>query len=437
MVKIRRAFLAVAILLLLVASFVSGVRAQNDTVVVITIEGTVNPVLLDYVERGIEEAERTGAQALIIQIDTPGGLYDTTLELIQLILGSRVPVVVYVAPAGARAASAGFYLLQSGDIAAMATNTVTGAATPIQLGEEGEVEVSDELQAKILNDASAQIRELAREHGRNEEWAERAVREGVSATATEALEMNVIEIIAPTLENLIVQLDGREVTLMNDQVITLHTRDAAIIDTPMRTVERFLYTIADPNIAYILLSLAMLGIMAEIFNPGLIFPGIVGGICLLLAFFSLGVLPVNYAGILFIVLAFGLFIAEVLTTTFGLFTAGGIISLVIGSLILFQGAPPIFRVDPWLIATVTIVLAGAFAFILHRAIAAHRKQAGTGREELIGKIALVKTALNPEGTVYYRGERWNAVSESGEVKAGEQVIIDRVDGLTLFVTRKE
>jgi membrane-bound serine protease (ClpP class) len=437
MVKVRRAVLVVAVLLLLVSVFVSNVRAQDNTVVVITIEGTVNPVLLDYVERGIEEAERAGAEALIIQIDTPGGLYDTTLEIIQSILSSRVPVVVYVAPAGARAASAGFYILQSGNIAAMATNTVTGAATPIQLGEEGEAEVSDELKAKILNDASAQIRELAREHGRNEEWAERAVREGVSATATEALDMNVIEIVAPTLENLVVQLDGRQITLMNDQVVTLHTRDAVIADTPMGTVERFLYTIADPNIAYILLSLAMLGIMAEIFNPGLIFPGIVGGICLLLAFFSLGVLPVNYAGILFIVLAFGLFIAEVLTTTFGLFTAGGVISLVIGSLILFQGAPPIFRVDPWLIATVTIVLAGAIAFILHRAIAAHRRQAGTGREELIGKVATVRIALNPEGTVYYRGERWNAVSESGEVKAGEQVVINRVDGLTLFVARKK
>jgi membrane-bound serine protease (ClpP class) len=249
--------------------------------------------------------------------------------------------------------------------------------------------------------------------------------------------MNVIEIIAPDLPSLVSQLDGRQVTLVNNQVVTMHTEDAAIIDVPMGTAVRFLYTIADPNIAYILLSLAMLGIMAEIFNPGLIFPGIVGGICLLLAFFSLGMLPVNYAGILFIVLAFGLFVAEFLTTTFGLFTAGGIISLVIGSLILFQGAPPLFRVDPWLIATVTILLAGGIAFILYRAIVAHRKQAKTGREELVGKIATVKVALKPEGTVFYRGERWNAVSENGDIKAGEEVVIDRLEGLTLFVTRKK
>jgi len=204
----------------------------------------------------------------------------------------------------------------------------------------------------------------------------------------------------------------------------------------MSFITGFLYAIADPNIAYLLLSIATLGIMAEIFNPGLIFPGVVGGISLLLAFYSLGVLPVNYAGILFIVLAFGLFIGEVLTTTFGLFTAGGIISLVIGSLILFQGASPVFQIDPWLIAGVTIVVAAAMTFIISRALVAHRKQARTGREELIGKTATVKVALNPEGTVFLKGERWTAISESGDVKPGEEVIINSMDGLILHVTKK-
>jgi membrane-bound serine protease (ClpP class) len=235
----------------------------------------------------------------------------------------------------------------------------------------------------------------------------------------------------------VAQLDGRQVTLINNQTITLQTQGATINDVPMRTVEKFLYTIADPNIAYILMSLATLGIIAEIFNPGLIFPGIIGGVCLLMAFYSLGVLPVNYAGILFMVLAFGLFIGEVLTTSFGLFTAGGIVSLVIGSLLLFQGAPPLFRVDPWLIATVTIVISAALAFIIHRAISIHRKQATTGREGLMGKTALVKVALNPAGTVFYKGERWSAVSESGEIKVGEQVVINRIDGLTLYVTKSD
>jgi membrane-bound serine protease (ClpP class) len=268
------------------------------------------------------------------------------------------------------------------------------------------------------------------------EWAEKAVRESVSATEREALELNVIDMIAPDLDTLVAQLNGWQVAMLDGEMVTIDTSNATIIDFPMTAIESFLYTIADPNIAYILLSIATLGIMAEIFNPGLIFPGIVGGICLLLAFYSLGMLPVNYAGILLIVLAIGLFIGEVLTTTFGIFTAGGVVSLVIGSLILFQGASPVFRIDPWLIATVTIILAGALAFIIHRAIIAHRRQARTGREELVGKTAMVKVALKPEGTVFYKGERWRAISDDANIKTGEEVIIDKVDGLLLHVSRK-
>ena len=436
MIKIRR-ILLLGVLVLLGLSVTSGIYAQGEHVNVITIDGTINPVLVDYVKRSIEQAEDSDAEALIIMVDTPGGLYETTLELIQLINSSRVPVVVYVAPSGARAASACFYLLQASDVAAMSTNTVTGAATPISLGEEGEAEISDELQSKIINDSAAYMRSLAEEHGRNVEWAESAVREGVSVTEREALEMNVIEIVAPDLESLIMQLDGIQVTLLSGDVRTINTQEAIINDVPMTTVENFLYAIADPNIAYLLLSIATLGITAEIFNPGLIFPGVVGGISLLLAFYSLGMLPVNYAGILFIVLAIALFIGEVLTTTFGVFTAGGVVSLVIGSLILFQGAAPVFRIDPWLIATVTIIVAGVMAFILHRAISAHRKQARTGREELIGKTAVVKVSLKPEGTVFFKGERWAAVSETGNIKTGEEVVIDSIDGLLLHVSKKQ
>jgi len=436
MIKIRR-ILLVLIGLLLAASIATSVQAASPKIDVITIKGTINPVLVDYVERGIEEAEDSGAEALIIQMDTPGGLDTAMRDIIQLIVNSRVPVVVYVAPSGARAASAGLYILQSAHIAVMAPNTATGAATPIAMGEGGEAEMSDELKAKVINDATAYIRSLAEAHGRNVDWAAKAVTEGVSATEREALEMNVIDMVAPDLDTLIIQLDGKQVTMLDGSQITLQTRGAAIHDVPMKTIQGFLYAIADPNIAYILMSLAMLGIMAEIFNPGLIFPGVVGGISLLLAFYSLGVLPVNYAGVLFIVLAFGLFVAEVLTTTFGLFTAGGVVSLVIGSLILFQGASPVFRVDPWLIATVTIVIAGAFVFIIQRAISAHRKQAKTGWEELIGKTATVKVALNPEGTVFLKGERWSAISEEGSVAPGEEVVIEKIDGLTLYVTKKQ
>ena len=436
MVKIRR-ILLLGILVLLALSFATSVSAQGQSIDVLTIDGTINPVLLDYVERSVQDAEVRNAEALIIQIDTPGGLDDSTRKLIQLIVNSDVPVVVYVSPSGARAASAGFYILQASHVAAMAPNTATGAATPISLSEEGEQEMSDELQAKVINDSAAYLRSLAESHGRNADFAEEAVREGSSVSEQEALEMNVIEMVAANMEALIEQLDGWQVTMLDGEIRTLDTQGAIVNDVPMTAIESFLYAIADPNIAYLLLSIATMGIMAEIFNPGLIFPGVVGGICLLLAFFALGMLPVNYAGILFIVLAVGLFIGEVLTTTFGIFTAGGVVSLVIGSLILFQGASPVFRIDPWLIATVTIVVAGVMAFILHRAIVAHRRQAKTGREELIGKTAVVKESLKPEGTVFFKGERWSAVSEVGDIKKGEEVVIDSVDGLILHVSKKQ
>ena len=436
MIKIRR-ILLLGILVLLGLSIATSVSAQGHSIDVLTIKGTINPVLIDYVERGIEDAETRNSEALIIQLDTPGGLDTSMRDIIQLMVNSDVPVVVFVAPSGARAASAGVFITMAAHVAVMSPNTAIGAAHPVSIGEDGETQVSETMEEKILNDATAYIRSIAEGHGRNVEWAEKAVRESASATEREALDLNVIDMVAPDLDTLIVQLDGWPVTMLDGEVRTLNTQEAIVNDVPMTTIENFLYAIADPNIAYLLLSIATLGITAEIFNPGLIFPGVVGGICLLLAFYSLGMLPVNYAGILFIVLAVALFIGEVLTTTFGVFTAGGVVSLVIGSLILFQGASPVFRIDPWLIATVTIIVAGVMAFIIHRAISAHRKQARTGREELIGKTAVVKAALKPEGTVFLKGERWAAISETGDIKTGEEVVIDSVDGLLLHVSKKQ
>ncbi|MFH1646664.1 MAG: nodulation protein NfeD [Chloroflexota bacterium] len=435
MIKIRRIILALVIGLLAL-SIAASVRSQTPHVDVITVKGTINPVLVDYVKRGIETAENDGAQALIMKLDTPGGLDTAMRDIIQHIVNARVPVVVYVSPSGARAASAGVFITIAAHVAVMAPNTAIGAAHPVALSGDGEAQMSSTMEEKVLNDAAAYIRSLAEAHGRNMEWAENAVRESVSATEREALELNVIDMIAPDLPTLVAQLDGRQVTLLNNQVVTLETSGAVINDVPMKTVENFLYAIADPNIAYLLLSVATLGIMVEIFNPGLIFPGVVGGISLLLAFYSLGMLPVNYAGILLIVLAIGLFIGELLTTTFGIFTAGGVVALVIGSLILFQGASPLFRVDPWLIAGVTILIAGAMTFVIQRAISIHRRQAKTGREDLIGKTATVRVALNPEGMVFLKGERWTAISDDGNIKPGEEVIIKSIDGLVLHVNRK-
>ncbi|MFQ6122330.1 MAG: nodulation protein NfeD [Dehalococcoidales bacterium] len=429
--------LIIVIGLLLAASIVVRVQAASSRIDVLQVKGTINPVLVDYISRGIDQAEEYGALAVIIQMDTPGGLDTAMRDIVKEIVNARVPIVVYVSPSGARAASAGVFVTMAAHIAAMAPNTAIGAAHPVAVGEGGEAAMSQAMEEKVVNDAAAYIRSIAEAHGRNMEWAEKAVRESVSATEKEALELNVIDMVAPNLHSLITQLDSRQVILLDGSVVTLNTEGATVNYVEMKIVEDFLYTIADPNIAFILLSLAMLGITVEIFNPGLIFPGVVGGICLLLAFYSLGVLPVNYAGVLLIVLAFGLFVGEVLTTTFGIFTAGGVISLVIGSLILFKGASPVFQVDPWLIATVTIIVAALFAFVVSRVIRAHRKQATTGREELVGKTAVVKVALNPEGTVFFKGERWEAVSDKGQIESGEEVIITKVEGLKLWVTKKK
>ncbi len=420
--------------LLLASTFVVEAQTEQSRIDVLKVKGTINPVLVDYIARGIDDAAFEGAQAVIIQMDTPGGLDTAMRDIIQSIVNSRIPVIVYVSPAGARAASAGAYITLSAHVAVMAPNTAIGAATPVSMGGGGEM--SDEMKAKIINDAIAYIKDLANSHGRNADWAEKAVREGVSATSQEALELNVVDMIAPDLETLIVELDGREVTLLDGSVVTLRTGGAPINDVMMKTIERFLYAIADPNIAFLLLSIASLGIMIEIFNPGLIFPGIVGAISGILAFYALGQLPVNIAGVLLIVLAFGLFIGEVLTTSFGLFTVGGVASLVIGSLILFQGADPaVFRVDPWLIGIMTILITLLFAFVVTRVIRAHRKRATTGKEEIIGRRAVVRETIDPEGTVFFKGELWSAVSDSGPIETGEEVTVTEIDGLILRVTK--
>jgi len=419
-----------------IASIAIEAQATTPTIDVLHAKGTINPVLVDYIEGGINHAEEGNAIACIIQLDTPGGLDTSMRDIVQDIVNAQVPVVVYVSPSGARAASAGVFITMAAHVAAMAPNTAIGAAHPVAIGAEGEAQMSEAMEEKIVNDAAAYIRSIAEAHGRNMEWAEKAVRESVSATEQEALELNVIDMVAPDLTALVSQLDGWQVTMLDGSVVSLQTQGATINHVEMSWTEDFLYAIADPNIAYMLMSIAMLGIMAEIFNPGLIFPGVVGGISLLLAFYSLGVLPVNYAGILLIVLALGLFIGEVLTTSFGLFTAGGITALVIGSLILFKGGP-LFKVDIGLIVIIVICIAAFFTFAIQRVIRAHRSQATTGREELVGKTAVVKVALAPDGTVFFKGERWKAISEKSRIKPGEEVIITRVEGLTLYVIKKQ
>ena len=407
--------------------------ANTQSVQVLRIEGTIVPVVADYIDRGISQAEDNNATVCIIEMDTPGGLLDSTERIVQRIMNANVPVVVYVSPKGAWAASAGTFITLSAHIAAMTPGTTIGAAHPVSAGGE---EIPEDQMKKITEFSAKWMKTIAQERGRNIEEAQLAVTESKSFTDIDALNSNLINLRANNLESLISQLNGWKVTLASGAEVTINTTSYELARDEMSTIENFLHAISDPNIAYILLSVGSIGIIAEIYNPGALFPGIIGAISLLLAFYSLGVLDARWGGILLILLAFGLFIAELFTHSFGLLTAGGVTALVLGSLILFPKGGPLFQIDPWLIAVVVVLVTAFFAFAIQRIIRAHRRQASTGREELVGKTAVVKVALDPEGMVLFKGERWTAVSEKGRVKPGEEVIITKVEGLKLYVTKK-
>ena len=435
---IKRAFkalrLAFFIGLLAAVSISTNTSADTPVITVLRVEGTIVPVVADYIERGISQAEEDDATVCIIELDTPGGLLGATEEIVQHIMNADVPVVVFVSPRGSWAASAGTFITLSANIAAMTPGTTIGAAHPVAGGGQ---EIPEDQMKKITEFSAKWMKTIAQERGRNFEEAELAVTESKSFTDVDALEANLIDLRADNLQSLIAEINGTPVTLASGEEVVIDTEGYELTRQDMSVIERFLHAISDPNIAYILLSIGSIGIIAEIYSPGTFFPGIIGAISLLMAFYSLGVLDANLGGILLILLAFGLFIGEVLTTTFGLFTAGGIAALVLGSLILFPGGGPLFQVNPWLIATVVIVITLVFVFVISRIIRAHRRQASTGREELVGKTAVAKEALAPEGMVLLKGERWTAISEEGEVEPGEEVTVTKVDGLILHVTKKQ
>jgi membrane-bound serine protease (ClpP class) len=411
---------------------VVGAQISSSVIDVLHAEGTINPVLADYIERGINQAEEDNAVACIIQLDTPGGLLSSTEEIVVSIMNADIPVIVYVSPKGAWAASAGVFITLSGHIAAMTPGTTIGAAHPVTIGDE---EISEDELEKITNFSAKWMQTIAEERGRNADEAQLAVTESKSFTDIEALNVNLIDLRAETLESLISQINGWQVNMPDGNIVTIDTQSTSVKNINMSAIEGFLFAITDPNIAYILLSLAILGITVEIFNPGLIFPGVAGAISGLLAFYALGMLPVNYAGILLMVLAFGLFIAEAFTPTFGLLTAGGITSLVFGSLILFTGGP-LFQVNIWLIVLIAVLFSAFLAFVINRIVSAHKRQATTGREDLLGKTAVVRTPLNPDGKVLYEGEIWTAVLDQGHAELNEEVTIRNIDGLKLYVVKK-
>jgi membrane-bound serine protease (ClpP class) len=434
-ISLRRLLTGLSLLLGLLSLASGAASAQSDAPALLaSVNGIINPVQAGYVDRVIAQAEQQGASAVVLQMDTPGGLDTSMRQIIQRILSSRVPVIVYVGPPGARAGSAGVYIAYAAHVSAMAPNTNIGSAHPVSIGQGGENQMSDEMKAKVTNDAVAYIRSLAERRGRNVDWAEQAVRESVNVPAGEAVQQHIVDLAAPNVRQLLDQANGRSVETVDGQVV-LQTAGAPIEPVEMNGFERLMHAISDPTIAYILLSLGSLGLMLELYNPGQVIPGVVGGLCLLLAFFALGTLPVNYAGLLLLGFSFLLFIADVLSPTHGVLTTGGVIAFVLGSFMLFntpEGAP-FLQVSLPAIFTVTAILVGFFVFVFGAVARSRRRRVVTGKEGLIGGLAEVRTPLDPDGFVHADGALWRAHSTGRKVEPGERVRILAVDDLRLII----
>ncbi|MBI3593037.1 MAG: nodulation protein NfeD [Nitrospirae bacterium] len=402
---------------------------QKD-VMVINVDGIINPVASEYIGNAIRKASEINAEALVIKLDTPGGLDASMRSIVRDIIGSKVPVIVFVSPGGARAASAGVFIVMAAHIAAMSPGTNIGAAHPVAVGEKMDKVMAE----KATNDAAAYIRAIAKQRGRNGEWAEAAVRKSVSITETEALKKNVIDLVAKNLTSLLSEVDGREIkTAAGDR--TLKTANAGIIENEMSLRHKVLDFISNPNVAYILMLLGFYGLFFELTNPGAIFPGVIGGICLILGFYAFQTLPVNYAGLLLIILGIILFILEVKIISHGLLTLGGIVSLILGSLMLFESSSPFFKLSLSVIILSAVITALFFLFTFRLAYRAQRRKPVTGIEGLIGSEAVAKADITQDGgMVFVHGEFWSAYSDD-LIKKDEKVVIESVTGLKVKVKR--
>jgi len=383
--------------------FNTALAAKGD-IYIVKVADAISPGTAEFINSSIEKAEKEEAACIIIELDTPGGLAESMRLIIQDILGSQVPVVVYVSPSGARAASAGVMITMAADIAAMAPGTNIGAAHPVGAGGK---DISGKMSEKVTNDMVAHAQSVAEERGRNKEWVEQAIRESVSVTEKEALKENIIDLIAKDTDDLIRQLKGREIK--GKGVIMLDKAEKVMVKPSLRT--KILKTISNPNIAYILLMLGFAGLYFELSHPGAIFPGVIGGIALVLAFFALQTLPVNYAGILLIVLAIIFFIMEMKITSYGLLSVAGIISLLLGSLMMFKDTGPALKLSWRVILPTLILISGFFVLVAGLVFRAQIAKPRTGSKGLVGEIGIVKKALAPEGKVFVHGELWNARSD--------------------------
>jgi len=417
--------------------------------VYVTIEGAIGPATKDYLVRSLEKARNSNASLFIIQMNTPGGLDSSMRDIIQAILASDIPVVTYVSPGGSRAASAGTYILYASHIAAMAPATNLGAATPVQIGgvsppklpgdnsdknngdKQAPPDNKDAMSRKVINDAVAYIQGLAELRGRNREWAEKAVREAVSLTASDALKQNVIDLIATDLSDLLKQIHGKTIKTQHGEVV-LDTQGMVLENITPDWRTQLLSIITDPNVAYILLLIGIYGLIFEFWNPGAIIPGTVGAICLLLALFAFQALPINYAGFALIILGVIFMVAEAFVPSFGALGIGGVAAFVIGSIILMDTDVPGFGVSLPLIGSIALVSSALFAIVLVMVYKARQRPVVSGQEELVGAIAEATQDFEQQGYVHLHGESWKAIS-STPVKKGEKIRVTKLDGLTVYV----
>jgi membrane-bound serine protease (ClpP class) len=406
---------------------------SNEEVVLIKINSAITPSSSSQIKKAIEWAEELSAQALIIELNTPGGLLESTREIVQNIMNSAVPVIVYVSPSGARAGSAGVFITLSAHIAAMAPGTNIGAAHPVGLQGNSDTSVINE---KVVNDASAFIRSIAQQRNRNVVWAERAVRESISSTEQEALSENVIDLVASSIDSLLVLVDGKEVRTKYELKV-LRTRNANIVNYELTFRDKFLDFISNPNVAYILLMIGIYGILFELYNPGSIFPGVIGALSLILAAYSLQMLPVNYAGLALIILAIILFLLEIKITSYGLLTIGGIVSLFVGSLMLIDAPGEFMKVSLSLIITAVVVTFLFFTFVITLGIKAQFKKKATGFEAMLGAEGKVieEIKANQKGKILVMGEIWSATSDV-DIPVGAIVVVTKAESFTLFVKPK-
>jgi membrane-bound serine protease (ClpP class) len=437
--KKKKIGLICLVLLFFICSYKSVVFAQENKVYVLKFSGMINPMSANYITRGITKAEKENAEAVVIAIDTPGGLDKSMRTIVQKIMNTHIPVVFYVYPKGARAASAGVFIALASDIVAMSPGTNIGAAHPVDMAGKF-------ASKKITNDAAAYIRSIAEKRKRNPVWAEKSVKESSSITETEALNMKITDVIADDINALLTSIDGKEVVIDKNKK-TLNTKDAKVIYLDMSMREKLFNALGDPNIAYVLFMIGIYGLIYELASPGGFFGGIIGGICLILALVSFDSLSASLAGIFLIILAAILFIVDVYASTHGAFTIGGILSLLIGSLMLFSPQVPYFRLSMTLIIGVIVMTSLFFMFIVTKGILAQRKKVESGEEGLIGSIGEAKTDVLKDGIVYVKGEEWSAYAESAvgaestvgaegkKIFKGEKIKVLDVDGIRLKVIK--